>query len=82
MTNDKEVSAKLTNGQWDVTIKADGWPLTLRDVNLLRRAVLVATKAHLKQWNLKQRALQRKTEEAAKPAPKPTSTGQKELTNV
>lgn len=67
----KTVHAELVEGQWKVEISAVDLPLTLRDQRTLSRAVLVATKAHIKQWNLKQRAIQR--ENAS------TSTAQKEL---
>lgn len=68
----KEVNAVFTEGQWKIVIKADDEPLTLRDQRTLSRAVLVATKIHLRQYNLKQRAK----------ASKPTSTALKETSNV
>lgn len=74
----KQISAKLEpDGSWKVEINAPELPLTGRELKRLMRTILVAHKGHFKQYHLNQRALQRKAEQA-----KPTSTGQKELTNV
>ncbi len=56
---DKVVMAAWKNGQWVVKIDTDYYPITMREFNLLQRAVKVAMKHHLKAFNLKQRAQQR-----------------------
>lgn len=69
----KKLTAEMPEGKdWVVKITTDSLPLTLRDCVRLARAVKVAQKAHIREYNLKQYALRR---EAEKKQTSPQITG-------
>lgn len=55
----KVLTCSLVDGQWKIESKYSDLPLTMRDKLNLDRALKMEVKNSLREYNLKQRALQR-----------------------